>query len=103
MERGVYAAPAFLPFCAAVPLLGVAAWQLDGIFIGTTRGGALRTAAIAAAALYAGADLVLAPAFRNAGVWGAFLLMYVFRAVCLGAFWPGLVRDASHDRPAGSA
>jgi MATE family multidrug resistance protein len=89
------AALAYLPFCASVPLLGVAAWQLDGIFIGTTRGRALRTAALLAASLYVAADLVLAPALGNAGVWAAFLLMYVFRAACLGGFWPGLVRDAA--------
>ena len=35
------AARAYLPFCAAVPLLGVAAWQLDCLFIGTTQGRAL--------------------------------------------------------------
>jgi hypothetical protein len=28
-------------------------------------------------------------------VWSAFLLMYVFRALCLGAFWPGLLRDSA--------
>lgn len=89
------AALAFLPFCAAVPILGVAAWQLDGIFLGTTRGRALRTAGVVAAALYVGVDLILAPRFGNTGVWVAFLLMYVFRAACLGAFWPGLMRDTA--------
>jgi MATE family multidrug resistance protein len=86
------AALAFLPFCAVVPLIGMPAWQLDGIFIGTTRGRALRTAGFVAAVLYVAADLILAPRFGNTGVWTAFLLMYVFRALCLGAFWPGLLR-----------
>ncbi|MEO8207962.1 MAG: MATE family efflux transporter [Chloroflexota bacterium] len=87
------AALEFLPFCAAVPVLGVAAWQLDGIFLGTTRGRALRTAGVAAAVLYIAADLVLAPRFGNSGVWTAFLLMYVFRALGLAAFWPSLLRE----------
>ncbi len=88
-----------LPFCAVVPLLGVAAWQLDGIFLGTTRGKALRTAGVAAAVLYIGTDLILAPRFGNTGVWIAFLMMYVYRAAGLAAFWPGLLRDvgARHD------
>ena len=59
------AALADLPFCAVVPLLGVAAWQLDGVFLGTTQGRAVRTAAVAAAALYVATDLLLAPRFGN--------------------------------------
>jgi MATE family multidrug resistance protein len=95
------AALAFLPFCAVVPLLGVAAWQLDGIFLGTTQGRALRIAGVASAALYVATDLILAPRFGNAGVWTAFLLMYVYRAAGLGAFWPRLVRAAgAPGRPA---
>jgi len=92
------AALAFLPFCAVVPLIGMPAWQLDGIFIGTTRGRALRTAGFVAAVLYVAADLILSPRFGNTGVWTAFLLMYVFRALCLGAFWPGLLRDTAARR-----
>ncbi len=88
------AALAFLPYCAAVPIVGVAAWQLDGIFLGTTRGRALRTAGVTAAILYVVTDLILAPRFGNTGVWIAFLLMYAYRAISLGAFWPGLLRDA---------
>ncbi|MEH6744866.1 MATE family efflux transporter [Hyphomonas sp.] len=86
---------AYLPYCAAVPLLGIAAWQLDGLFLGTTQGRALRNAGIISAGLYLGADLLLRPAWGNAGVWTAFLMMYVFRAAALGAYVPGLFRDLS--------
>ncbi|MBA3070538.1 MAG: MATE family efflux transporter [Hyphomonas sp.] len=89
------AALTYLPYCAAVPMLGVAAWQLDGLFIGTTQGRALRNSGVIVAILYIGADLVLRPAFGNAGVWGAFLLMYVFRAAALGAWLPGLLKRMS--------
>ncbi|MEE9380290.1 MAG: MATE family efflux transporter, partial [Hyphomonadaceae bacterium] len=75
-----------------VPFIGVAAWQMDGIFLGTTRGRALRTAGVAAMVLYIALDLALAQ-FGNTGVWSAFLMMYIIRAVCLGAFLPGLMRD----------
>lgn len=97
------AALTFLPFCAVVPILGMPAWQLDGIFLGTTRGRALRTAGVAAAVLYVATDLLLAPRFGNAGVWAAFLMMYVYRAAGLAAFWPGLVRDAASRMPAAEA
>jgi MATE family multidrug resistance protein len=60
----------YLPWCAAVPLLGVPAFQLDGVFLGATRGRVLRNAAIVATALYIGLDLVLRPAMGNTGVCG---------------------------------
>jgi multidrug resistance protein, MATE family len=82
-----------------VPLLGVAAWQLDGLFIGTTQGRALRNAGVIVAVLYISADLILRPAYGNAGVWAAFLLMYVFRAASLGAYLPGLIRRVSQPDP----
>ncbi|MBK8197880.1 MAG: MATE family efflux transporter [Acidobacteria bacterium] len=93
------AARAYLPFCAIVPLLGVAAWQLDGLFIGTTQGRALRNSGVTVAVLYIATDLALRPAYGNAGVWGAFLTMYVYRAATLGAFLPGLLRRMSPPAP----
>lgn len=93
------AANAYLPFCAAVPLLGVAAWQLDGLFIGTTQGKALRNSGVMVAVLYISADMLLRPAYGNAGVWLAFLNMYVFRAAVLGAYVPGLLRRLSSPAP----
>lgn len=91
----------FLPYCAAVPILGVAAWQLDGLFLGTTQGKALRTAGVISAVLYLATDMLLRPAFGNAGVWVAFLAMYVYRAAALGWFVPGLFRGLS--RPSAPA
>ena len=85
----------FLPYCAVVPLLGVAAWQLDGLFLGTTQGKALRTAGVISALLYLATDMLLRPAFGNAGVWVAFLTMYVYRAAALGWFVPNLFRGLS--------
>ena len=40
-------ARAYLPWLAAAPLIGIAAWMLDGIFIGATETRAMRNAAIA--------------------------------------------------------
>ena len=86
------AALAFLPYCALVPLLGVPAWQLDGFFLGATRGAAMRTAGVISAAGYVALDSLLRPAFANTGVWLAFLCMYALRAAALGYFLPGLLR-----------
>ena len=84
------AAIAFLPYCAAVPVVGIAAWQLDGMFIGATQGKALRTAGVASMIMYVATDLLLARYYGNHGVWMALLTMYIYRAACLGAYWPSL-------------
>jgi MATE family multidrug resistance protein len=82
----------YLPFAALVPLAGVASWMLDGIFIGATRGKALRNAAIASTALYIVADLLLRP-LEALGVWIALLLAYAFRAAALGLAIPSLLNS----------
>lgn len=87
------AALAYLPWCAAVPLMGVAAWQLDGLFLGTTQGEAVRNAGVMAMLAYLASDLLLAPSFANAGVWTAFLLSYVYRAGALALYWPRLMEQ----------
>lgn len=87
------AAIAFLPFCAAVPVIGIAAWQLDGVFIGATQGRALRNAGVLSAIFYIGTDIWLSGALGNTGVWLALLSMYVYRAICLGSYWPNLMKQ----------
>jgi len=86
------AALAYLPYCALVPLIGIAPWQLDGLFLGTTQGRALRNAGVAVAVLYISTDMILRPHYGNTGVWIAFLLMYLYRAAALGIYVPGLFR-----------
>ena len=87
----------FLPWCSVVPLLGVPAWQLDGIFLGATRGRALRNAAVVATVLYIGLDLLLSD-LGNVGVWWAFVAMYLLRAAALLPGLPGLRRAVAASR-----
>jgi MATE family multidrug resistance protein len=82
----------FLPFAALVPLLGVPSWMLDGIFIGATRGAALRNAAVATTAIYVALDIALRP-WGATGVWTALLAAYVLRALTLGTGFPALLRS----------
>ena len=93
------AALTFLPYCAAVPIIGVAAYQLDGFFLGATQGRAMRNAAIFVTVAYVTLDLILRPLFGNAGVWIAFLGMYVFRAAALGWYLPSLMRATASPPP----
>ena len=90
---------AYLPFCAVIPLIGLPAWQLDGFFLGATRGRALRNAGVASCLLYVATDLILKPPFGNTGVWAAFMTMYVWRAGALGLYLPSLIRQASESAP----
>lgn len=85
-------AKTFLPYCALAPILGFPAWQLDGIFIGTTRTREMRNAGIAAVILYIGAHYLLEPKFGGHGIWIAFLGYYVARAITLAYYLPGIYR-----------
>jgi MATE family, multidrug efflux pump len=87
------AAVRFLPWCAAVPVVGAAAWQLDGIFIGATRGPAMRNASLASFLLYLGLDTLFSPLWGNTGVWAAFLCYYAARAIALAVAYPALERS----------
>lgn len=84
----------FLPWMVAAPLVGCAAWMLDGIFIGAARGRDMRNMMILSACIYVGAAAVLIPAFGNHGVWAALLTSFAARGVTLGARYPALERGA---------
>ena len=83
----------YLPYCALVPVLGFAAYQMDGIFIGTTQTRAMRNAGIASVILYLGAHHILQPRFGPHGLWAAFLVYYVARAAMLGLYYPAITRQ----------
>ena len=86
------AARAFLPWAAAAPLLGVWAFQLDGIFIGATRTADMRNAMLASLVIFLVAWKALRP-WGNTGLWAAFYVHYLARTGSLLYFYPGLVRS----------
>ncbi len=85
----------YLPYMVLAPLLGAAAWMLDGIFIGATRTADMRNMMAVSAAVYFIAVFALMPAFGNHGLWLAFLLSFVVRGVTLGLKYRGLEASAS--------
>lgn len=85
-------ARSYLPWMVAAPLLGVAAWMLDGIFIGATRTKDMRNMMVLSFAAYAVAVAVLLPLFGNHGLWAALMVMFVVRAVTLALRYPALER-----------
>ncbi|HEU0222736.1 MAG TPA: MATE family efflux transporter [Paracoccaceae bacterium] len=87
-------ARAFLPWMVAAPLVGLAAWMLDGIFIGATRTREMRNAMFLSVAAYAGALALLLPVLGNHGLWAALMVLFVARGVTLWRAYPGLERAA---------
>lgn len=86
------AARQFLPWMVAAPAIGVAAWMLDGIFIGATRSADMRNMMAISFAVYAGSAAVLLPHWGNHGLWAALLISFVARGITLGIRFPALIR-----------
>lgn len=85
----------FLPYAVAAPVLGVAAFMLDGIFIGATATRDMRNMMAASFAVYAASLALLVPAFGNHGLWLALLVSFVARAITLGLRYPALEAQAT--------
>ena len=89
------AARAHLPWMVAVPVIGAAAWMLDGVFIGATRTADMRNMMILSALVYALAAAVLVPQFGNHGLWAAFVISFAARGATLALRYPALERRAA--------
>ena len=89
------AAHTYLPWAAALPIIAVWAFLLDGIFIGTTRTAELRNAMAAALACYAAAAWLGLEPLGNHGLWLAMTLFMASRGLLLAAYYPRLLRAAT--------
>lgn len=86
------AAREYLPWAAAAPLLGVWAFQLDGIFIGATRTEDMRNAMLVSLGIFLAAWWLLR-GHGNHGLWAAFYVHYFARFGSLAYCYPRLVRS----------
>ncbi|MEN8668277.1 MAG: MATE family efflux transporter [Ketobacter sp.] len=82
----------YLPYCAFYVAISFAAFQLDGLFIGTTTTAPLRNASILATSAFLLLIASLTPAWGNAGLWSAFIGFVCLRALFLGAYFRHLLR-----------
>jgi MATE family multidrug resistance protein len=92
----------YLNWIVLAPLIGVAPWMLDGVFIGATRTRDMRNMMLVSTAIYFVAVLVLLPAFGNHGLWAAMLVSFAARGATLAIRYPALER-AAEARPAPSS
>ncbi|MDX5445471.1 MAG: MATE family efflux transporter [Zoogloeaceae bacterium] len=85
------AAREHLAWAAMAPLVGVWAFQLDGVFIGATHTAEMRRSMLWSLAIFLIAWWALR-GWGNHGLWAAFHISYVARAVTLGGYFPRVVR-----------
>lgn len=83
----------YLPWLILTPLVSVWSFQLDGVFIGTTRTAAMRNAMFLSLAVFLTAVWLFLPLWGNHGLWAALIVFMAVRAVTLGIAYPRIVRD----------
>jgi len=82
----------YLPYMIAAPLVGCAAWMLDGIFIGATRSTDMRNMMAISAIIYVISLIILMPWIGNHGLWVSLLISFIARGITLGWKYPALER-----------
>jgi MATE family multidrug resistance protein len=82
-----------MPLSALYVLVGVAAFQLDGVFIGATRTREMRNASAVSVAVFLGMSALLTRWYGNTGLWVAFIAYVITRALSLGRYYPRLERS----------
>jgi len=85
----------YLPWMAIAPLVGLAAWMLDGIFIGATASRDMRNSMALSTVIYAVAVMALMPVLGNHGLWAAMLISFAARGVTLGVRYPSVERSVA--------
>ena len=83
-------ARSYLPYMIAAPVVGVAAWMFDGIFIGATRSRDMRNMMIISAIAYFAAVIPLMALFGNHGLWIGLLFSFIVRGATLAWKYLGL-------------
>lgn len=84
------AARDYLFWAALAPVIGVASWMFDGIYIGATWTRAMRNAMVLSVAIYVVALFILVPTLGNHGLWAALMVLNIARGVTLAWRYPRL-------------
>lgn len=82
----------YLLWIALAPLVGVAGFILDGVFIGTTRTRAMRNAMFVSVAIFLVMLELSTPLMGNHGLWFSYYVLLIARALTLGWKVPELTR-----------
>ena len=88
------AARIWLPWLVVAPLLGVASWIFDGIFIGAMLTREMLRAMAVSVAIYVAALVLMVPVLGNHGLWAALMVLLVARGVTMWRASPAVLRRA---------
>jgi MATE family multidrug resistance protein len=86
-------AKSYIVFIVLVPILGVSAYMLDGIFVGAMKTKDMRNMMFISLIFYFLALILLVPHFENIGLWLALLISFVVRGVTLTLRYPSLEKS----------
>lgn len=84
-----------MPWLIAAPIIGVASWIFDGIFIGATLTRDMRQAMILSVAAYLTALALLVPIFVYHGLWAALMVLNLARGITMACRYTGAERKAT--------
>lgn len=87
-------ARSYLPWLVAAPLIGIAAWIYDGIFIGALLTADMLRAMLLSVAVYGLALIVLLPLAGNHGLWAALMVLNGTRTYTLWRQYPKIAARA---------
>ena len=85
----------YMVWVIILPLLSIWSFQLDGIFIGATAGASMRNGMIISTICYVLAIFILLPLWGNHGLWAAYSIFIVMRALTLFYKYPEIEKRAS--------
>lgn len=83
----------YLPWVLLSPIVSVWSYQLDGIFIGTTRPVEMRNGMLLSLLVYLIATWQLIPLWGNHGLWLSLMIFMVMRALTLGLWFGRIERS----------
>ena len=83
-------ADSYLMYVVALPLIGVIAFQMDGVYIGATWSKQMRNLMVVSLIFYFAAWSILQPAYGNDGLWLALLLFQGVRSIAFRVMLPRL-------------
>ncbi len=87
----------YLIWITVAPIINVAAYIWDGIYLGATASKALRNSVFISTALFLGSIYLLIP-FKNHGLWGALTLLLVARGISLTVLAPKYLFKSDNSR-----
>jgi len=83
----------YLPWMVIAPLLSIWSFQLDGIFIGTTRAVEMRNAALFSLLVFVPVLELLVYTLGNHGLWLAMMVLMLARTLSLLHYFPRLLES----------